>query len=741
VNTSDWAGRFPPGLSLNPGRTLIICVTKAGFFSSGATPGAAQYFLEMRDSNGILGDDMTIITTGSLFPVTGGMMTNPSTTNGEWIVLFCWEGTSDLVCDLDYASWGANVATNPKMDKSGIAIDGPDAGAAPSSYNADTPAGAQTNLGTALVKPNTWQRTGGEVGETAIGGNGCIGKIYPTLILWTPILTTGNIRFQVRWTNPDEDAMSTPVSGSMMSQEFGVFLPNYGNIGGFDVPALNPDSFFDVFIDIPLTSLPPNPIKRYPADGPGAPLPLPTERLDRPTPASDCPPDTNWAGNVDIIWSGPGQGGQVGKHYADLLTCIGGDPSYIHFRPSNCAAPMTWTVTGLCPGFSATLVNEDFTPAPNPVPVGWSGWICVSAGAAVPSGTNCCFSVVFVCSGSTAVIDICSTACDCRSHPPTLTSVDWTTVGTMVRFHQRWENTAPTGMSDPVSGQMSSQEFGVFLPNYGAIGPFSVPELAPNSFFDIFFDVPLTQLPPNPVIRLPGGGPPTGSPCPPSTTWHGNVDVVWTGSGTTGEVNRHFGELLINPGAGPSYIHTLTGCPSGAGASWSINGLCSGFNATLVNEDFTPAPNPIPSGWTGWICVSSPPGTPDGTTCCFTVVLVCNNVPATIEVCAKTCTWSTSAVPPDPGITFGIYLATPNPASQGMTVGYVIPNSGHARLDVYNISGQLVRKLHDGPTAAGPNTVTWNGRSENGQELAPGTYFLTLTADGRKASRKIVMVR
>ena len=48
------------------------------------------------------------------------------------------DGSSDLVCDVDYASWGANPASNPKMNKTGVSIDGPDAGAVTSAYNADT---------------------------------------------------------------------------------------------------------------------------------------------------------------------------------------------------------------------------------------------------------------------------------------------------------------------------------------------------------------------------------------------------------------------------------------------------------------------------------------------------------------------------------------------------------------------------------------------------------------------------
>jgi len=37
----------------------------------------------------------------------------------------------------------------------------------------------------------------------------------------------------------------------MSSQEFGAFLPTYGPIGNFDVPPIQPSSFFDVFFECP----------------------------------------------------------------------------------------------------------------------------------------------------------------------------------------------------------------------------------------------------------------------------------------------------------------------------------------------------------------------------------------------------------------------------------------------------------------------------------------------------------
>jgi len=649
ANASDWALKFPIGLALNPGRTLVLCVTKAGFAGSGASAAGAQYFLEMRDSNANPTDDMVILTTGSTFLVTGGNLTNPSSTNGEWVVLYCWNGTSDLVCDIDYASWGANSASNPKMDKTGISIDGPDADALPSAYNADIAAATQTNLGSGatLTKPNTYQRVGGEVGEVTLGGNGCVGRVIPTVIGWVPVTSpTGgpNIRFQVRWMNPDDDAPSTAFTGSMMSQEFGVFLPDYGQIGSFNVPPIPPASFFDVFIEIPLASLPPAPQKIVPMGGAGGPAKLaPASFNGVARTMFDCPPDTNWAGNVDIIWSGPGQGGQVNKHYADLLTCIGGAPSYIHFRGSNCPAPMPWTLTGVCPGYTVKLVNEDFSPAPNPVPVGWSSWICVSVASSVPSGTSCCFGIVFQCQGSTSTVVICSTACECQPHPPTLSQIDWTTIGTMVRFHQRWENMSANGSSDPVSGNMNSQMLGVFLPDFGPIGAFNVPPIPPSSFFDVFIDVPLSQLPPEPVLRLPGGTPGVPNPCV-TDHWHGNVNVTWNGAGGAGQVFKHFGEMPVCPGAAPTYLFIETDCLNPAGAPWTISGLCPGFSATLVNTDLTPAPNPVPPGWIGMICVSATAATPLGTTCCFTVKFLCADAsgvltPGIIDVCANTCYW------------------------------------------------------------------------------------------------------
>jgi hypothetical protein len=47
------------------------------------------------------------------------------------------------------------------------------------------------------------------------------------------------------------------------------------------------------------------------------------------------------------------------------------------------------------------------------LPVGWSGYILVTAANTVPVGTVCCFAVNFTCLNQTVTVNLCATACDC----------------------------------------------------------------------------------------------------------------------------------------------------------------------------------------------------------------------------------------------------------------------------------------------------------------------------------------
>jgi hypothetical protein len=60
----------------------------------------------------------------------------------------------------------------------------------------------------------------------------------------------------------------------------------------------------------------------------------------------------------------------------------------------------------------------------------------------------------------------------------------------------------------------------------------------------------------------------------------------------------------------------------------------------------------------------------------------------------------------------------PNPFNPETTIRFDLPRSEEIELAVYNLSGQKVATLAHGLRAAGAYTVRWDGRDDDGRELA-----------------------
>ncbi|HEX7880438.1 MAG TPA: FlgD immunoglobulin-like domain containing protein, partial [Candidatus Eisenbacteria bacterium] len=85
--------------------------------------------------------------------------------------------------------------------------------------------------------------------------------------------------------------------------------------------------------------------------------------------------------------------------------------------------------------------------------------------------------------------------------------------------------------------------------------------------------------------------------------------------------------------------------------------------------------------------------------------------------------------------------ARPNPMVRhtiiSMTQG---ASATPVRLDIFDVTGRLVRCLVDGPLAAGPHEFAWDGRSAEGHPVAGGLYFYRMSAGDRVESRKLLVV-
>lgn len=78
----------------------------------------------------------------------------------------------------------------------------------------------------------------------------------------------------------------------------------------------------------------------------------------------------------------------------------------------------------------------------------------------------------------------------------------------------------------------------------------------------------------------------------------------------------------------------------------------------------------------------------------------------------------------------------------GMThIFYAVPLATHARLSIYNIRGRALRTLVADWVDAGYHSVVWDGRSDSGDRVAPGLYFIRLSASDSHRTTKIVLER
>ncbi len=85
---------------------------------------------------------------------------------------------------------------------------------------------------------------------------------------------------------------------------------------------------------------------------------------------------------------------------------------------------------------------------------------------------------------------------------------------------------------------------------------------------------------------------------------------------------------------------------------------------------------------------------------------------------------------------FHLAAAYPNPFNEQTTLSFELPRSCRARIDVFNIRGQLAATLLDARLEAGRHAVSWNAA-----EFASGIYFCRLSADGFVLTRKVTLIR
>lgn len=178
---NDFLARFPDGTTIDPGQTIVVSLHDDELFSAAwaATGVTARPDFELVD-DGTADRVPAMVDPGPALIGEPYIQSAAGLSNArEVIVLFRWDGLSDLVQDVDIVQWsdsGADFFT-VSPNKTNVSVDGPDADTTPSTYKPDTPPAAQD---LAFPGAHDFDRTVTRVdyleGQEALtGGNGITG--------------------------------------------------------------------------------------------------------------------------------------------------------------------------------------------------------------------------------------------------------------------------------------------------------------------------------------------------------------------------------------------------------------------------------------------------------------------------------------------------------------------------------------------------------------------------------------
>jgi hypothetical protein len=82
----------------------------------------------------------------------------------------------------------------------------------------------------------------------------------------------------------------------------------------------------------------------------------------------------------------------------------------------------------------------------------------------------------------------------------------------------------------------------------------------------------------------------------------------------------------------------------------------------------------------------------------------------------------------------------PNPFNPATTIELSLPSACHWDLTIYNVNGQVVRRMA-GDAESGTVEVVWNGHNESGQVVSSGIYFYKVEALGQTVTKKMILLK
>ncbi len=87
-----------------------------------------------------------------------------------------------------------------------------------------------------------------------------------------------------------------------------------------------------------------------------------------------------------------------------------------------------------------------------------------------------------------------------------------------------------------------------------------------------------------------------------------------------------------------------------------------------------------------------------------------------------------------------LFQNNPNPFNPETTLHFdLAENNTPVTLNIYNLKGQLIRRLVSGVLSSGKHSVVWNGLDDRGKEVSSGVYLYRLNTPNYQQTRKMLL--
>lgn len=89
----------------------------------------------------------------------------------------------------------------------------------------------------------------------------------------------------------------------------------------------------------------------------------------------------------------------------------------------------------------------------------------------------------------------------------------------------------------------------------------------------------------------------------------------------------------------------------------------------------------------------------------------------------------------------GLGRAHPNPFNPTIQIPYGVASPTDVQIDVFDVSGRLVRTLVSDRKARGNHVVVWDGTTNSGEPTASAVYFVRMRAGRLTETQKVVLLK